>query len=194
MTKPESNSATQVTRLLREAGTGDDSAFDRLLPLVYDELRRLAQSQMRRERSGHTLNTTGLVHEAYLRLVDQTQVEWKNRNQFFGIAARAMRQILVDYARRKGAQKRGGEWQRTTLGDVEASSETSPEELIALDDALKKLAEADERLCRIVEYRFFGGMTEEEIAGLLDVTVRTVQREWSKARAWLYKDLYSNGG
>lgn len=181
---------TDVTQLLAAAQRGDRSAFDRLLSLVYDELRRIAQGQMRREREGHTLDTTGLVHEAYVKLVDQGQAEWSDRAHFFGVAARAMRQILIDYARRRMAQKRGGAWQRTTLEEDELPVEVQFEELIALDDALRRLDQLDERLRQVVEYRFFGGLTEEETAAVLGVTPRTIQRDWAKARAWLYKELY----
>jgi RNA polymerase sigma factor (TIGR02999 family) len=181
-----------VTQLLADVRCGDRGAFDRLLAAVYDELKRVAQRQMRKEREGHTLNTTGLVHEAYLKLVDQTQVEWKDRVHFFGIASRAMRQILVDHARRRSAQKRGGSWQQTTLEPGELPAEMPAEEVLALDDALERLDQLDERLRQVVEYRFFGEMTEEEIAEALGMTTRTVQRDWVKARAWLYKELYPN--
>lgn len=179
-----------VTNLLRDARRGDRSAFDRLLPAVYDEMRNVARRQLRKERDGHTLFATALVHEAYLKLMGQAEVEWQDRAHFFGIAARAMRQILIDYARRRMAEKRGGAWQRTTFTNKDVGMEIPLDDLLALDEALDRLGELDERLRQVVEYRFFGGMTEEETATLLGVTPRTVQRDWVKARAWLYKELY----
>jgi RNA polymerase sigma factor (TIGR02999 family) len=190
VTAAERERAGNVTQLLLEAQTGDRAALNRLLPLVYDELRRVAQRQMRRERPGHTLLTTGLVHEAYLKLVDEAQVEWQGRAHFFGIAARAMRQILVDHARRRGAEKRGGQWRRTTLADERLGLGVPMEELLALDLALDRLDALDPRLREVVEYRFFAGMNEEEIGEVLGVSARTVRRDWVKARAWLYKELY----
>jgi RNA polymerase sigma factor (TIGR02999 family) len=190
VTAAERERAGNVTRLLLEAQSGDRAALNRLLPLVYEELRRVAQRQMRRERPGHTLLTTGLVHEAYLKLVDEAQVEWQSRAHFFGIAARAMRQILVDHARRRGAEKRGGEWRRTTLADKRLGLGVPMEELLALDVALDRLDALDSRLREVVEYRFFAGMSEEEIGEVLGVSTRTVRRDWVKARAWLYKELY----
>ncbi len=179
----------EVTRLLRAARSGDREAFDRLLPLVYDELRQMAGRQLRREQAGHTLNTTALVHEAYLKLVDQT-IDWRDRAHFRGIAARAMRQVLIDHARRRGAAKRGGDWQRTSLEPGQLPVAAASDELLALDKAMERLSRIESRLHQVVEYRFFGGMTEEEIAAVLGLTVRTVQRDWVKARAWLYKELY----
>ncbi len=180
----------QVTQLLVAARGGDRGALDRLLPAVYDELRRLARSQLRRERQDHTLLATGLVHEAYLKLVDQAQVEWQGRAHFFAVAARAMRQVLVDYARKRSTEKRGGDRVRTTLGDKGLGTALSFEELVALDEALTRLAELDKRLPRVVELRFFAGLKEKEIAEALGTSERTVQREWARARAWLYKELY----
>ncbi len=190
MTNNKEHVSTDMTQLLADVRDGERGAFDQLLAAVYDELRQVAQRQMRKEREGHTLNTTGLVHEAYLKLVDQTQVDWRDRAHFFGIASRAMRQILVDHARRRGAQKRGGAWRQTTLEPGELPAEMPAAEVLALDDALDRLDKLDERLRQVVEYRFFGGMTEEEIAEALGITARTVQRDWAKARAWLYKELY----
>ena len=168
-------------------------ALDQVLPAVYAELRRIASRQMRHERAGHTLGATGLVHEAYLRLVDQTRVEWRDRAHFFGVAARLMRQILIDHARRRAAAKRGGAVDRTDVDD-RLGEESHLEELLVLDDALNRLEELEPRLCRIVEYRYFAGLTEPEVAELLGVTPRTVQRDWRKARAWLYARLYPSAG
>lgn len=189
----ENKGPGEVTRLLLAARDGEREAFDQLFPLVYDELRRMAGRQLSRERREHTLQPTALVNEAYLKLVDQTQVEWKSRAHFVGIAARAMRQILIDYARKRGAHKRGGGWERATLDEELIGVESSLEELLALDAALNKLAEFDERLRRVVEYRYFGGLSEKEIGELLGVTPRTVERDWAKARAWLHKELYTRG-
>ncbi len=186
--------STAVTCLLKAAQEGEKAAFDRLLPIVYQELRRLARRQLRGERAGHTLQTTGLVHEAYLKLVDQAGIEWQGRAHFFAVAARAMRQVLIDYARRRVAVKRGGGWERTTLDEDELPVEFPVEELLALNDALDRLDGVDRRLRQVVECRFFCGMTEDEIAVALDVTPRTVQRDWVKARAWLYKELYPETG
>ena len=163
--------------------------MDRLLPLVYDELRRVAHRQLGRERPGHTLSTTALVHEAYLRLVDQTRARWVDRAHFFAVAAGVMRRILVDYARRYRAAKRGGDARHVDLDQVEVSLEDRSEMLINLDEALGRLAELNPRLTQVVEYRFFGGMTEEETAEALGVTDRTVRRDWIKAKAWLSREL-----
>jgi RNA polymerase sigma factor (TIGR02999 family) len=162
------------------------------VPLVYDELRRIAHRQLASERSGHTLSTTALVHEAYLRLVDQKRVQWSDRAHFFAIATRAMRRILVDYARRHRALRRGRGQRPVSLEDSAVGSVAAAdraEELIALDEALDRLATLDERLCRVVECRFFGGLTEVETATVLGVTARTVARDWVKARGWLYQEL-----
>ncbi len=183
----------EVTRLLRAARSGDREAFDQLLSRLYDELRNVARWQLRREAAGHTLNTTALVHEAYLKLVGQ-EVDWRDRAHFRAVAARAMRQVLVDHARRRGAVKRGGDWQRTTLDDERLPVEVGHDQLIALNDALERLESLDTRLRQVVECRFFGAMTEAEVAEVLGVTVRTVQRDWVKARAWLYKELYAEEG
>ncbi len=182
--------AGQVTELLVAVKDGERGAFDRLLPAVYGELRRLARRQLGRERHGHTMLATDLVHEAYMKLVDQSNVEWQGRAHFFAVAARAMRQVLIDYARKHAAEKRGGDWMRTTLGDRAFAAEYSPEQLLALDQALDRLAELDERLPRVVEMRFFAGLKEQEIAEVLGTSERTIQRDWARARAWLYKELY----
>lgn len=181
-----------VTRLLVRAREGNREAMEELLPLVYAELRRVAGRQLRNERRDHTLGASGLINEAYLKLADQLQVDWQSREHFFAISARAMRQILIDYARKRNAEKRGGDWDRTSLENKGLPFDAPVADLLALDQALERLSAVDERLRRIVEYRFFRGLTEEETAELLGVTVRTVQREWVKARAWLYKELYSD--
>ena len=182
----------EVTQLLRMAQQGDEQAPDKLYPLIYAELRRIARRLLRGERAGHTLDTAGLVNEAYLKLANPKQNPAEGRAHFLRISARAMRQILVDHARRKGAEKRGGDWARTSLEEKQLGQMPRGEEMIALDDALNRLNEIDERLRQIVEYRFFAGLSETEIAELLGVTTRTVQREWAKARAWLHKELYGN--
>jgi RNA polymerase sigma factor (TIGR02999 family) len=180
-----------VTRLLQEAREGDVSALDRVLPLIYEELRRLAGRHVRAEARGHTLVATELVHEAYMKLSGGGGPDAKNRGHLMAMASRAMRQLLVDHARSRKAKKRGGDWKRTTLADGPVSREISNEELLALDQALEDL---DPRQRQVVECRFFGGMEESEIAGALDVSERTVRRDWVKARAWLYSRLYPEQG
>lgn len=177
---------SEVTRLLQAVREGEAGSLDRLVGLVYDELRALARRQLARERAGHTLHATALVHEAYMKLAG-TPVDASDRAHFLAIAARVMRQVLVDHARRKQAQKRGGDWEITTLTDGSRSVEFRPEEMLALDRALDEL---DERQRQVVECRFFGGMEESEIATVLAVSERTVRRDWVKARAWLYRSLY----
>jgi len=178
----------QITDLLLQMRGGGTEAMDRLFSLVYEELRRIAHRQLRLERPGHTLGTTGLVHETYVRLVDQTRVEWRDRGHFFVAAAWAMRRILVDYARRNRAARRGGGTVRLTLNaDVPAAERG--EMLLALDEALDRLAALDRRLSQVVECRYFGGLTEQETAEALGVTRRTVQRDWAKARGWLYLEM-----
>ena len=179
-----------VTRLLQEVRRGEAGALERLLPAVYAELRRIAGRQLRGERQGHTLQPTAVVHEAYVRLVDQADIEWESRAHFYGVAARAMRQVLIDYARRRKAEKRGGGKPVTSLTGHEPAVDAGFDELLSLDDALDKLDQVDERLRTVVEYKYFGGMTEDEIAAVLGVTSRTVQRDWVRARAWLYRELY----
>ena len=177
-----------ITDLLLRLGRGDGEAMDRLYPLVYEQIRRIAHRRMRAERPGHTLGTTGLVHETYLRLVDQTRVEWHDRAQFYALAARAMRRVLVDYARRYRTLQRGGGLRRVPLTEDAALTERG-ETLLALDEALERLAALNGRLGQVVECRYFAGLTEDETAEVLGVTTRTVQRDWAKARGWLYLEL-----
>ena len=179
----------EVTNILREWSDGDQQAPARLMPLVYDELRRLARQRMSGEGAASTLQPTALVHEAYLRLVDQTRVNWQNRAHFYGVAASMMRRVLIDHARARATGKRGGSVVRLSLEDVQAPVEQRASDLVALDEALQRLAEIDERKSKIVEMRFFGGLTEEEIAAVLDTSRRTVLREWKNARLWLYREL-----
>ncbi len=176
-----------ITDLLVGWGKGDRSALDEMLPVVYGELKKLASLYLRRERGGHTLQTTALVHEAYARLVNQKSVDWKNRAQFLGVAAEVMRRILIHHARDRAAMKRGGGAQRISLSLAEHSFEQPNVDLIALDDALTELSEFDARKSRIVELKFFGGMTTEEIAEVLQLSTATIEREWNLARAWLYR-------
>ena len=178
-----------ITSQLLAWRAGEASAQESLFPLVYAELRRIAHRQMAGERSEHTLDTTGLVHEAYLKLVDQTRVDWRDRAHFFAVAALAMRRILVDYARRHRREKRGGGRDPVSLDEGAVSLEERADNLVALDEALTRLGELSPRLSRVVECRFFGGLTEEEIAEALGVTTRTVKRDWAKARGWLYQEL-----
>lgn len=179
-----------ITDLLLELRAGKPDAMERLFTAVYEELRRVAHRQLQGEREAHTLGTTGLVHEAWFRLVDQTRVEWQDRAHFFRVAAWAMRRVLVDYARRYGAVRRGGGLQRVSLDDGPAIAERS-DALLALDEALVRLATMNSRLSQVVECRYFAGLTEEETAEALGVNVRTVQRDWVKARSWLYLELSS---
>lgn len=179
----------EVTRLLLRWGGGDRQAFDALAPLVYDELRKMAGRYLRRERADHTLQSTALVHEAYLRLVDQNHVQWQNRAQFFGLAAELIRRILVDHARARQAAKRGGAVVRLTLDEALDAAIPRNLDLVRLDDALKALAEFDPQQARAVELRFFGGLTIEETAEVLGVSTATVKRDWMIAKAWLRREL-----
>jgi RNA polymerase sigma factor (TIGR02999 family) len=185
----QQNSAGGVTELLVRWRGGDQAALDALMPLVYDELRRLAQHYLRRERADHTLQSTALVHEAYVRLVGQDSPPWQSRAHFFGIAARLMRQILVEHARAHHAAKRGGHSFKLTLEDAAALPQAADVDLVALDDALRKLSEQDPRQSRIVELRFFAGLTIEDSAEVLEISRATVAREWTVARAWLYREI-----
>lgn len=175
-----------ITQLLIEVTNRNSAAVDALLPLIYDELRSLAANYLRRERPDHTLQPTALVHEAYLRMVDQTQVNWQNRAHFFGVAAQMMRRILVDHARAHTAEKRGADFQKLSLDENIDKTVERSSELIALDDALKALFEMDEQKGRIVELRFFGGLSIDETAEVLGVSAPTVKRQWRMAKAWLY--------
>jgi RNA polymerase sigma factor (TIGR02999 family) len=179
----------EVTALLKGAGAGDREMLDRLLPLVYEQLRRVARVHLATEREGHTLNTTALVHETYLKLVDQTRVEWSDRAQFFAVASMAMRRILVDHARKHATVKRGGSRKRVPLDAANLSVEDRAHTILELDQALTRLADIDERLSKVVECRFFGGMTEEETAEALGVSARTVRSDWATAKGLLFLEL-----
>ncbi len=181
----------QVTQLLVAWGNGDEAARDELMPLVYDELHRLAHRYMNRERPGHTLQTSALVNEAFVRLVDQRDVHWQNRAHFFGLAAQMMRRILVDYARNRRYAKRGGGARQVSLDEAMIVSEERTAEVVALDDALKGLAEIDPRKSQIVELRFFGGLSIDETAEVLKISPGTVMRDWTLAKAWLRKQMVS---
>jgi RNA polymerase sigma factor (TIGR02999 family) len=186
--------AGQVTQLLKSWSQGDPGALERLTPLVYGELRRLARRQMARERPDHTLQVTALVHEAYLRLLDARQVDWQDRAHFFALSAQMMRRILVDAARARHYQKREGQVWKVPLEEELIGAAVPGADLVALDDALKSLAALDPRKGQIVELRFFGGLTVEETAEALQVSARTVMREWSLAQAWLYRELTRKSG
>lgn len=180
---------TSITRLLEAYAGGDHAAFDRVFPLIYDDLRRIADGRLRRERDDHTLNATALVHEAYLKLARLDRLAWQNRAHFLAIASQAMRQILVDYAIRRGAEKRGGNRQAIPLDDNLAGEEQTAESILALHEALERLSQLDARQARIVECRFFGGMNLDETAAALDISAATVSRDWTMARAWLNSQL-----
>ena len=184
------SSSHEVTGLLRAWSNGDQAALARLAPLVEAELHKLAGVYLRRERQGHTLQTTALVNEAYLRLIDDSAVRWQNRAHFYGIAAQLMRRILVDHARRRQKLKRGGNPVRVSLAKIETKvADETTADIIALDEALSALSLFDARKSQIVELKFFGGLQEEAIAEVLKISLRTVQREWNLARAWLYNEL-----
>jgi RNA polymerase sigma factor (TIGR02999 family) len=184
----------EVTLLLSALTRGDDGAASKLIPVVYDELRRLAGSYMRRERVDHTLQATALVHEAYLKLIEQRSVNWQSRAHFFGIAAQLMRRILIDHARGHSRQKRGGEQKKVSLDGAFVFSGQQADELLAVDDSLNQLAKIDARQAKVVELRFFGGLSVEEAAEVLGVSPKTVKRDWSVAKAWLYADLRERYG
>ena len=178
-----------ISLLLAELTGGNEAVVNALLPLIYDEMHRMAENQLRGERKDHTLNATALVHEAYLKLVDQSRVSWQNRAHFLGVASQAMRRILINYAQQRRAQKRGGDMVATTFDDDLVPRETRADQLIDLDEALTRLKALSERQAAVVEYRFFGGLTHEEIAEVVGVSVPTVRRDWRLARAWLSREL-----
>lgn len=186
MTKPSSQ---EVTELLLAWNGGDADALDKLMPLVYDELHRLAHRYLSGERAGHMLQTTALVNEAYLRLIDASRVQWQNRAHFFAVSAQLMRRVLVDFARARQYQKRGGGAQQVSLEEALVVSVDRGDELLALDDALTTLATADKRASQVVELRFFGGLSIEETAAVLHISPETVKRDWSWAKAWLLREL-----
>jgi len=189
--------ATEIVSGLSTAGPRGRASAEELFPLVYDELRRLARRYMLRERPGHTLQPTALVHEAYLSLVDRTRVDWKGRTHFFAVSARVMRRLLVDHARHRGAAKRGAGWKNVTLSDIPGApgwGELGPEQILDLDAALERLAQFDEREARVVTLRFFAGLTTEQVAEALGVSRRTVENDWRHAQAWLRLELTPGRG
>src|SRR4051812_27749964 len=188
-----SSDPSQITQMLIELTDGNTEVVDRIYPFIYDELRKLAGSYLRRERSDHTLQPTALVHEAYMKLIDQKQVKWQNRAHFFGIAAQVMRRILMDHARKHKAEKRGGYVDKLPLEEeILLVSQDSSSQLLALDDALKTLADLDPQKAKIVELRYFGGLSIEETAQVVGVSVPTINRQWKMAKAWLYGQLAAN--
>lgn len=187
--KPSAVEPREITRLLKAHHAGDREAFDRLVPLVYGRLRLIARQQRGRARGGETLTTTAIVHEAYLQLVDETGVDWQDRSHFFAVCARAMRRILVDYARHRGALKRGGGRAHVTLEPGAIAVEQQADLVVAVDEAVDRLGTFSPRLARVVECRYFAGMTDEETAHALGVSLRTVERDWLRARSWLQKEL-----
>lgn len=180
---------SQITVLLVNIENGDSRAIDELLPLVYSQLKAMAGNQLKGERPNHTLNATALVHEAYLKLVHQDRVSWQNRAHFFAIAAQAMRRVLINYAKSRLADKRGGGQPIVTFNEEVMSGDSPAEEIIALDEALTRLKEIDERQSRIIELRFFGGLTEQEVAQVMKISESTVKRDWRMARAWLTREM-----
>lgn len=195
---PEDREAevTEIITRLKDAGGSDRATAEDLLPYVYDELRMLARKYLRRERPGHTLQPTALVHEAYLKLVDQSKMDWQGRTHFFAVGAKVMRHLLIDHARGKGRAKRGGDRQKVTLAEGLTPSggrDLDTEDLLALNDGLDRLAELDARQARVVELRFFGGLTVPEAALILGVSKRTVEGDWAHARAWLKRELSRQG-
>lgn len=182
-------SRNDVTQLLVNWGKGDKAALDELTPILYDELRRLADSYLRREREDHTLQPTALVHEAYVKLADQTKLEWQNRAHFFGIAAQVMRHILVDHSRKHNADKRGSGAPKVPIEEGLMVTQQRPSDIVALDDALNTLAKIDERKSKIIELRYFGGLTVEEMAEVLQISVATIGRELRMAQAWLHREM-----
>ena len=193
LSEGQSVSPQEVTRLLQAWKAGDEGALERLMPLVYDELHRLARRYMAAEQTGHPLQTTALVHEVYLRLVDANAINWQNRAHFYAICARLMRRILIDFARSRNYQKRGPNFAHIQLEEAATISATVGSELLAVDEALKQLATIDTRKSEVVEMRFFGGLTVEEIAASLSVSPETVMRDWKLAKAWLLRELSHEG-
>jgi len=187
------SSSQEITQLLLAWRGGDQAALDQLIPLVHQELRRLAHRFMHQERPGHLLQTTALVNEAYLRLVDSSRVQWESRAHFFAVAAQLMRRVLVDAARERESRKRGGEWAQVSLAEAMVVPQRRGADLIALDDALEALAAVDKRKSEIVELRFFGGLTVEETAAVLEVSPDTVMRDWHLAKVWLFRELNKDG-
>jgi RNA polymerase sigma factor (TIGR02999 family) len=181
--------SVEITKLLIDWGNGNELALEKLVPLVYDELHRMAKRYMRGQSDAHTLQTTELIHEAYLKLIDNNQKEWKNRSHFFGVASQAMRHILVDYARAKQSQKRGGIQHQITLDENAAVFIDSSDDVVALNEALEKLEVLDQRKVKVVEMKFFGGLTMEEIGEVLKISPETVKRDWRFARTWLLREL-----
>jgi RNA polymerase sigma factor (TIGR02999 family) len=190
--KPSEQAPHQITGLLIDWRNGDQAALEQLIPLVHDELRRVARRHMAHERAGHTLQATALVNEAYVRLIDIKQVNWQDRAHFFAMSSRLMRRILVDFARAKGYQKRGGDAQKVSFDEALVVSSEPGQDLVALDDALTALAAFDARKAQVVEMRFFGGLSVEETAEALRVSVDTVMRDWKLAKAWLLRELKSS--
>lgn len=189
-----SSSPVDVTLLLKELSNGNQQALAELVPVLYDELRRLAAYYLRRERSDHTLQATALVHEAYLRLVDQRHVDWKNRNHFFGVSAQLMRRVLLMHAREHHAAKRGGGAQKISLDETAILSPAQSEELVFLDELLNRLGALDPQQARVVELRFFAGLSVEETAELMSVSTATVKRDWAMAKAWLAREMSKKRG
>ncbi len=183
------NDSPDITRILGRVREGDEEALSELMPVVYDELRRIARIQLSRGRSGSTIQTTVLVHEAFLKLAGSSQLELQDRMHFYAVAATVMRQVLVDHARSRGAAKRGGDWERVDFESAVFDVDQQAELIVEIDDALTKLSQLNERLTRVVECRFFAGLSVEETATALDITTRTVSRDWIKARAWLHTAL-----
>lgn len=189
MASPDDSSDNHLTELLHKWNSGDLSAQDDVMQAIYQEMRKRARIYLRKERQGHTLQTTALVHEVYLRIIKQNRVQWQNRNHFFGIAAQMMRRILLDYARKRDAEKRGGQEIRIALEDATNIPDRKDTNLIALDEALTRLAELDPRQSQIVELRYFGGLSVEDTAEVLNISVATLMREWRLAKMWLYNEI-----
>lgn len=182
-------SESDITQLLEDAGRGNQRAADELLQSVYEEIREMAANALRRERSGHTLQATALVHEAYLKLIDQTRVDWKGATHFKAVAAKAMSRVLIDHARRKNREKRGGNWRKVTLHDAFALAKTNDLDMICLHEAMEKMRKLDNRQHQVVELRLFGGLTSDEAAKILHISSRTVDRDWKMGQVWLRREM-----